>query len=151
MASQIIENPIMCSSCQRKYKSSALPALCEANPPKDFAQKRPVMRNAFPCIEIITIETRRWVCTHECTRSQFHFVNTWEGFFNDAFSMIRAISWSITYRFVKPWWRHQIETFSALLALREGNSPVTCAWTNGEQIIETSVIWDAIVLIMTSL
>ena len=24
------------------------------------------------------------------------------------------------------WWRHQMETFSALLALCEGNSPVTC-------------------------
>ena len=27
--------------------------------------------------------------------------------------------------FCKPWWRHQMETFSALLALCEGNSPVT--------------------------
>ena len=26
---------------------------------------------------------------------------------------------------VKPWWRHQMETFSALLALCAGNSPVT--------------------------
>ena len=25
-----------------------------------------------------------------------------------------------------PWWRHQMETFSALLALSTGNSPVTC-------------------------
>ena len=24
-----------------------------------------------------------------------------------------------------PWWRHQMETFSALLAIRAGNSPVT--------------------------
>ena len=46
-----------------------------------------------------------------------------------------------------PWWRHQMETFSALLSLCEGNPPVdsshksqwrgaltfylTCAWTNG--------------------
>ena len=48
-----------------------------------------------------------------------------------------------------PWWRHQMETFSALLALCEGNSPVTgefpsqgqwrgasvfsliCVWING--------------------
>ena len=37
------------------------------------------------------------------------------------------------------WWRHQMETFSASLALCEGNPPVTralmlsliCAWTNG--------------------
>ena len=28
-----------------------------------------------------------------------------------------------------PWWRHQMEIFSALLALCEGNLPVT-AWTN---------------------
>ena len=26
---------------------------------------------------------------------------------------------------VNTWWRHQMETFSALLALCEGNSPVT--------------------------
>ena len=26
--------------------------------------------------------------------------------------------------FVEPWWRHQIETFSALLAICSGNSPV---------------------------
>ena len=50
---------------------------------------------------------------------------------------------------IKSWWRHQMETFSAWLALCEGNSPVTgefpsqsqwrgalmfsliCAWTNG--------------------
>ena len=27
---------------------------------------------------------------------------------------------------LKTWWRHQMETFSALLTLRAGNSPVTC-------------------------
>ena len=62
------------------------------------------------------------------------------------------------------WWRHQIETFSALLALCEGNIPPTKASDAGlwcflwsapeqtvEQIVETQVIWDAIVFIMTSL
>ena len=57
---------------------------------------------------------------------------------------------SICHRFsVFTWWRHQMETFSALLALCAGNSPVTgefpsqkpvaqsfdifliCTWTNG--------------------
>ena len=48
--------------------------------------------------------------------------------------------------FVKPWWRHQMETFSALLAICAGDSPVTgefpaqkpplmfsliCTWING--------------------
>ena len=30
-----------------------------------------------------------------------------------------------TQQSIKPWWRHQMETFSALLALCVGNSPVT--------------------------
>ena len=65
-------------------------------------------------------------------------------------------------------WRHQMETFSALLALREGNhqsqldSPHKGPWRGAlmfdlrlnkrfGQTIETPVIWDAITLIMTSL
>ena len=41
------------------------------------------------------------------------------------------ISWDLLYI---PWWRNQMETFSALLALCAGNSPVTNefpAWING--------------------
>ena len=43
-------------------------------------------------------------------------------------------------RLITTWWRHQMETFSALLAVCAGNSPVTggalrlsliCAWING--------------------
>ena len=60
------------------------------------------------------------------------------------------------------WWRHQIKTFSVLLALCKGNPPVTgdtmlrCfLWSvveqTVEQTIETPMIWDAIALIMTSL
>ena len=30
-----------------------------------------------------------------------------------------------SHTFVLPWWRHQMDTFSALLALCAGNSPVT--------------------------
>ena len=66
-------------------------------------------------------------------------------------------------------WRHQMETFSALLALCEGNhrSPVDsphkgqwrgalmfsliCAWSTAKQTIEKPVIWDDIALVMTSL
>ena len=58
--------------------------------------------------------------------------------------------YGITQNWPDPWWCHQMETFSALLALGMGNSPVTgefpsqwlvarnfqmfsliCAWTNG--------------------
>ena len=66
------------------------------------------------------------------------------------------------------WWRHQIEIFSKLLALCEGNSPVTgefpsqrpvtlwCfLWFSPEQTVERTiekpVISDAITLIMMSL
>ena len=70
------------------------------------------------------------------------------------------------------WWRHQIETFSALLAICEGNPPVTgnrwipltkasdaelwCFLRSAleqtvDQTIETPMIWNAIALIMTPL
>ena len=62
--------------------------------------------------------------------------------------------------FCRSWLSHQMKTFSALLALCAGNSPVTSralmfslirAWTNNWQTMEMPVIWDAIALIMTSL
>ena len=59
------------------------------------------------------------------------------------------------------WWRHQMKTLSVLLTLCEWNPPASDAelwcflWFAPEQTveetIETPVIWDAIVLIMTSL
>ena len=55
------------------------------------------------------------------------------------------------------WWRHEMETFSALLALYAGNSPeLWCfLWSAPEHTvvlaIEAPVIWDAIALVMTSL
>ena len=58
------------------------------------------------------------------------------------------------------WWRHQVETFSALLVLCVGNSPVTGEFPSQRpvtrsfdvaQTIETLVIWEAIALIMSSL
>ena len=64
------------------------------------------------------------------------------------------------------WWRNQMETLFSLLALCEGNPPVTLTkasdvhlwcfrWYTPEQTvvqtIETPVIWDAVELIITSL
>ena len=46
-----------------------------------------------------------------------------------------------------PWWRHQMETFSALLTFCEGNQPEQTV----EQTVDTLVIWDAVRLIVTSL
>ena len=67
-----------------------------------------------------------------------------------------------------PWWRHQMETFSALLVSLSGNPPVTGGFPSQrpvtlsfgvlfdlrlnktfKQTIDTLEIWDAIMLIMT--
>ena len=64
------------------------------------------------------------------------------------------------WHFDGAWWRHQMGTFSTLMALCEGNPPVTAElwsfrWSALEQTvdqaIETPVIWDAIALIITYL
>ena len=39
-----------------------------------------------------------------------------------------------------PWWRHQMETFSAFLAICAGNSPVN-VWVHNREAL---VIWDTI-------
>ena len=39
-------------------------------------------------------------------------------------AMLGSISIYICVKCVSPWWRHQMETFSALLAICAGNSPV---------------------------
>ena len=50
------------------------------------------------------------------------------------------------------WWRHQKETFSALLAFCALNAPASDAvLPTVEQTMETPMIWDAIALIITSL
>ena len=61
-----------------------------------------------------------------------------------------------------PWWRHQMETFSALLALCVGNSPVTGEFPSQRPVTwifdvffdlrrNKRAIWDVIPLIVTSL
>ena len=37
----------------------------------------------------------------------------------------------------EPWWRHQMETFSALLALCEGNSPVTSEFPSQRPVMRS--------------
>ena len=38
--------------------------------------------------------------------------------------LTEIIPWTSNYAHTFPWWRHQMETFSALLAICAGNSPV---------------------------
>ena len=55
------------------------------------------------------------------------------------------------------WWRHQMETFSALLAICAGNSPVPGEFPAQRPVtrsfyvfFDLRLIWDATVPIMTS-
>ena len=52
---------------------------------------------------------------------QFHLM-LWWNHPNGSTSALPTILWE---EIAGPWWRHQMETFSALLAISAGNSPVT--------------------------
>ena len=66
----------------------------------------------------------RWLCCgrklsvifHSCGLVPVDFIHTFQNFTSTG-TIIQIFSF--------PWWRHQMETFSALLALCAGNSPVT--------------------------
>ena len=74
----------------------------------------------------------RCIQYHKCT-----CVKDFRILLDDAGAETRIISW----------WRHEMETLSALLALCVGNPP---APEPVDQTIETPVIWDAFAFIMTS-
>ena len=82
----------------------------------------------------------------------------------------KKIAWQLLHSSSIPWWRHQMETFSALLAICAGNSPVSgefpaqrpvtqsfdvffdlCLIKRLSKTLVRLVIWDAIAPIMTSL
>ena len=84
------------------------------------------------------------------------------------FEISIPIAWPYTLeRMIFAWWRHQMETFSALLALFAWNSPVTGEFPAqrpvtrsfgvfldlhlNKPLIVRMVIWDAIALVMMSL
>ena len=74
------------------------------------------------------------------------------------------LAYNIENILLHPWWRHQMETFPASLALCDQWIPLAKAsdmelwcilWSASEQMVEQTiempVIWEAIMLIMTSL
>ena len=67
------------------------------------------------------------VLTNTETRSNTCVADLWEG--NPPIiggsSDADSFSWNDASEFLSPWWRHQMETFPALLTLCEGNPPVT--------------------------
>ena len=85
----------------------------------------------WKCIGLHTNFTGILSSFYHCSQDHHHVL---------FFILLKWKAKSATY-FQVTWWPYQMEIFSALLALCEGNSPVT----------ETLVIWNAIALIMTSL
>ena len=73
-----------------------------------------------------------------------------------------ALCYALCGLVLVPWWRHQMETFSALLAIRAGNSPVPGEFPAQRPVTRSFdvffdlrlnlrlVIWDATAPIMTS-
>ena len=79
--------------------------------------------NGWPEVWIRFIVTKVYVCLND-SRFDYHMVNfmviTYYKFTTPVFETIMRIDFSVI-----AWWRHQMETFSAVLALSARNSPVT--------------------------
>ena len=118
---------------------STLPALCEGNPLVSgvFPSQRPVTRSLdvlFDLRLIIRLSTqsrRRWGhrAHYDVTVIPVcRFINILHDYFTGISTTVRLPKWQWRnyeeYHAILSWWRHQMETFSALLAICTGNSPV---------------------------
>ena len=122
MASQItsiakVYSTIYSGADQRKLQSSASLAFIGAvNSP----HKWPVTRKKKNFYDVITMNASINILT-----SERYFKNTKRPFAHVVYIKgVRHLP-EIWYAATPIWWRHQMETFSALLALCVGNSPVT--------------------------
>ena len=140
MASQITSVSIVCSTVyaganQRKHQSSASLAFVRG------IHRLPVnsvTRKTFPFDDIIMgywyIQARKWFLPQLFVNRVWNVPQSiWYGLQNQTCSWIETfeVLWIPNLEFrsilngLYPLWRHQMETFSALLALCVGNSPVT--------------------------
>ena len=107
----------VCSGAdQRKHKSSGLLAFVSGihRWPEDSPYKRPVTRKMFPLDDVIMIRQPAYDVGEVClviSTSRHHAITT---------HTVGCQGSDSSYT----WWRHQMETFAALLALCAGNSPV---------------------------
>ena len=70
------------------------------------------------------------------TLCSWRLSTTYHAIHNHRFWQVWVMTWQCISLHQSPWWRHQMETFSALLALCAGNSPVT-----GELPAQRPVTW----------
>ena len=146
-------------SDQRKHHRSVLQFRCDGNPPTLVVShhKWPVALKAVNMWLFIHYVDGAMAC---CNIAVSPLLTHWK-------------YWSLALNhrdksFAFSWWRHQMETFSALLAICAGNSPVTGEFHAQRPVTrsfdvffdlrpdewlskQTLVIWDAISLITTSL
>ena len=87
--------------------------------PVNFPHKGPSTRKKFPFDDVIMVT--QWVNRFCCESDSLRKLH---GVLNITGSVMTAMSSTWILDFVWTWWRHQMETFSALLALCAGNSPV---------------------------
>ena len=59
-----------------------------------------------------------------CLPAKCQWSNPWNIWTKSTCTPNQDNTWTVCYILVVPWWRHQMETFSALLAICAGNSPV---------------------------
>ena len=138
---------------KRKHQSSASLALCAGNSlrPVNSPHKGPVTRKMLPFDDVI-MEFKwwfilKWHQVHELPNSHIAFLGTrwfpsYKGVEPETYYMYLLYVFVIDHSPIimqfhledradictPPWWRHQMEIFSALLAIYAGNSPVMHRW-----------------------
>ena len=106
---------------------SALLAICAGNSPVtgEFPTQRPVTRSFDVYFDLRPKErlSKQWWgwWFETLSRSLWRHRNDQRSLYLSQFQLLKHISHRASYS----WWRHQMETFSALLAICAGNSPVT--------------------------
>ena len=93
--------------------------------PVDSSQEGPLMWKMIPCHDVIMnfrrLPPKRWPLGTENTNIfvyQFKFISRSIYIYIYIYTVVNKSKWGLS------WWRHQMETFSALLAICAGNSPV---------------------------
>ena len=128
----IVYSTVYSDADQRKHQSSASLAFVWGihRGPVNSPHKWPATRKMFPFDDVIMRFGNFRILS--CTCSHVQLTNTITILYQ-----IHPTSYSFRGdKCVRSWWRHQMETFSALLALYAGNSPVT-----GEFPAQRAVTW----------
>ena len=152
--------------CLQFFKSE-MAQIIEISPhvgqrPTYLSLKTCVYLNFLALIMVTEIELQKgWICTSVCCTSACYIKNFYWINFNDLRILFYvcnlttgfAASYDIAkdmdkinrHQLTMTWWRHQVETFSALLVLCEDNSPVTREFpTKARDAVLRCFLWAAL-------